>query len=417
MHTSSDCAARRAGDAPAERAAAATRGLRLLSTLPFGKVPFWREAVQDLSPRPGRTPRWLQRLGLLDPARIGSLLREAPRADAVLINGGERSDLIYLALAGLLPWIRTPHLIVDAHWQPGAGRLHRAVQRAILRAGRRLLAEVQIHSPEEIEPYARHFGLPREVLKPLPWSTSLTGYDLRRRVENGEAIVSGGHSYRDYATLLAAVQGRPWPLRIGLPPSPVTQAVRAQAAGLPNVQIVSDWTFQDYWQQVADSRVFAMPIVPGLQRCTADQTLLNAMALGTIVVATDALSSRLYIRHGETGFLVPEGDVQAWQRQLQAVFELPREQAQHIRDAAQREARTTFGEEERLARTLGRAALAARTARAARTSRAAQTANGAGAQPGRAAVPAPSGLLARLKRWWWLGGGAVAAGSMLAVEA
>ncbi|MCK6427160.1 MAG: glycosyltransferase [Burkholderiaceae bacterium] len=402
MPTSSDAAARPADATPADRAAAATRGLRLLSTLPFGKVPFWTAAVQDISPRPGGTPRWLQRLGLLDPARIGTLLRQAPRADAVLINGGERTDLLYLALAGLLPWIRTPHLIVDAHWQPGAGRLHRALQRAILRAGRRLLAEVQIHSPEEIEPYARHFGLPRSVLRPLPWSTSLTGYDIRRRSVQGEAIVSGGHSYRDYTTLLAAVRETGWPVRIGLPASPVTQAVRAQAADLPNVQIVSDWSFQDYWQQVADSRVFAMPIVPGLQRCTADQTLLNAMALGTIVVATDALSSRLYIRHGETGFLVPEGDPAAWRRQLQAVFELPQEQAQRIRDAAQRAATTTFGEEERLAQTLERAARVARHA-----------AHGAG----RPAEPAPAGLLARLKRWWWLGGGAVAAGSMLAVEA
>lgn len=397
-----DAAIRCADVTPAARVGTATAGLRLLSTLPFGKIPFWNSAVQDVSPRAERTPPWLKRLGLLDPARIGTLLRRAPRADAVLINGGERTDLIYLALAGLLPWIRAPHLVVDAHWQPGEGRVHRAIQRLVLRAGRRLLAEVQIHSPEEIEPYARHFGLPRDVLKPLPWSTSLTGYDIQRRSGDGEAIVSGGHSYRDYATLLAAVKDTPWPVRVGLPASPVTQAVRDWASGLPNVSIVSDWSFQEYWQQVADSRVFAMPIVPGLQRCTADQTLLNAMALGTIVVATDALSSRLYIRHGETGFLVPEGDPEAWRRQLKAVFELPREEAQRIRDAARREATTTFGEQERLARTLERAAEQARRWRN---------------RPERAPNPAPSGLVARLKQWWWLGGGAVAAGSLLVIEA
>jgi hypothetical protein len=33
----------------------------------------------------------------------------------VLLNGGERVDLVYLALAGLAPWIRAPHLIFDAH--------------------------------------------------------------------------------------------------------------------------------------------------------------------------------------------------------------------------------------------------------------------------------------------------------------
>lgn len=207
--------------------------------------------------------------------------------------------------------------------------------------------------------------------------------------------MTGGHSYRDYATLLAAVAGQPWPVRVGLPASPVTARVREAAAALPNVEVVSDWTYEQYWQQVADSRAFAMPIVPGLQRCTADQTILNAMALGTIVVATDALSSRLYIRHGQTGFLVPEGDPRAWRETLSHVHELPQAEAQRIRDAAKLEASTTFSEEERLLKTLERAAAAARE-RAAR----------GGTRIG--------GRLATLRRSlaWWAGAGGVGAASL-----
>lgn len=382
------------------RAASAVGRLRVISTLPFCKVGFWRDSVTSVEAnahsKGGILGRVWRRLGVPDPTVISRLLRLAPRADVVLINGGERADLFYLALAGLMPWIRAPHLIVDAHWQPGETKLLRALQRVILRLGRRLLAEVQIHSPEEIALYERNFGIPRHLLKPLPWSTSLQGYRIRRQAGASDAIVTGGHSYRDYETLLAAVSGQPWNVRIGLPASPVTAQVREAAAALPNVNVVSNWTFDQYWQQVADSRVFAMPIVAGLQRCTADQTILNAMALGTIVVATDALSSRLYIRHGQTGFLVAEGDPLAWRETLNHVYALPEVEAQRIRDAACLEASTTFSEEERLLRTLERAAMAARDRRAARS--------GAGL----------GGRLATIRRSiaWMAGAGGVGAASL-----
>ena len=336
---------------------------RLVSTLPFHNSPRWMAAVETVAARPARSPgRWRrlwQRAGVPDPGLVPRLLRRARDADAVLLNGGERADLLYLGLAGLCPWIHAPHLIVDAHWQPGASRLHRLAQRLPLHLGRHLLAEVQPHSPEEIPLYEQVFGLPRSVVRPLPWSTSLTGYEIQRRPGPGEAIVTGGHSYRDYATLIEAVRGQPWTLRIGLPPSHVSRQVAAMAAGMDNVEIVPDWSFQAYWQAVADSRVFAMPITPGLQRCTADQTICNAMALGTIVVATDAMSARLYIEHGRTGFLVPEGDVEGWRRTLAHVHALPEAEAQAIRDAAREVASTRFSEEARLEETLRRARRAA----------------------------------------------------------
>ena len=336
---------------------------RLLSTLPFHKSARWTAAVETIAPR-GQRPdsawrRLCARVGIPDPSVAWRLLRRAGSADAVLINGGERADFVYLAVAGLCPWISAPHLVVDAHWQPGRRAWHRFAQRACLRLGRRLLAEVQPHSQEEIPLYESVFGIPRAVVRPLPWSTSLTGYSIRRTADRGEAIVTGGHSYRDYATLLEAVRGQPWTLRIGLPPSHVSSDVAAKAASMPNVAVVSDWSFTDYWQAVADSLVFAMPITPGLKRCTADQTICNAMALGAIVVATDAMSSRIYIDHGRTGFLVPEGDVEAWRRTLAHASALAPSEAQRIREAAMHDAATRFSEDERIRETLRRAHQAA----------------------------------------------------------
>jgi glycosyltransferase involved in cell wall biosynthesis len=340
----------------------AARGgqLSILSTLPFKGVALWRDNVETLKRRDVSASSLAYRIGLVQPGLILDLLRRAPKADVVLLNGGERVDLIYLALAGLLPWIRTPHVIVDAHWQAKDGILG-ALQPLLLRLGRRLLAEVQPHSPEEIEILDERFGVPSDRVRPLVWSTSLSGYeDIRPRSTRDRVVVSGGHSYRDYPTLFDGVVRAGLRLRIGLPDSPVTASTRRLAEEREGIEIVSDWTIRQYWQAVADATVFAMPIPSGLTRCTADQTILNAMSFGTVVVATSAISSRLYIRHGENGFLVPPDDPQAWARTLRHVFELPPEEYARISHNAMSTIERDHREDTRLARTLVRAARNAR---------------------------------------------------------
>ncbi len=70
------------------------RRRRILSTLPFTKVGFWRDAVTTLpfDETPAGWRGWLARRGLLDPGRIGRLLRLAPRHDVVLRGARPCSD-------------------------------------------------------------------------------------------------------------------------------------------------------------------------------------------------------------------------------------------------------------------------------------------------------------------------------------
>jgi glycosyltransferase involved in cell wall biosynthesis len=55
----------------------------------------------------------------------------------------------------------------------------------------------------------------------------------------------------------------------------------------------------------------------------ASRSLLEAMAAGCVVFAADTEPVREMLRHGETGLLAPQGDVDSWERQALAVLADP----------------------------------------------------------------------------------------------
>ena len=324
------------------------RPYSILSTLPYPKIAFWNSTVQNLPRRPTWLDHWTRKIGIDDITLIARLLRHANGHDLVLLTGGERGDLIYLALAGLLPWIKTPHIIVDAHWQKASSRIGAALQRLILRMGDRLTRQVQPHSEEEVELYHDLFAVPFEKLHPIPWSTSLIGYDIKPSA--GDFILTGGESYRDYDTFARAIAPLDLPVEIGLPRTMQLPACLRQLP--PHVRVHTTLTNLEYMEKVAGCRIFAMPIVHGINRCTADRAILNAMHFGKIVVATDSIGSRPYIRHGINGFLVPEGDPAAMATALRHAFSLGPEQYGAIARQAEYDAKCRFNEELRCARIL-----------------------------------------------------------------
>jgi glycosyltransferase involved in cell wall biosynthesis len=325
--------------------------LRILSTLPYRKVPFWVRVVDTVAARRGRLGGLLRRAGITDLTLIFRLLVRAHRYDLVLLTGGERVDMVYAAVASLCPWVRTPHVIVDAHWQRADGLAHR-LQRLLLAASRRLVVQVQPHSVEEVSLYATHFGIPPQRQWTVPWSTSLLGYDLPEPSDDEAFILTGGFSFRDYDLFIEAAGRAGVPVKIGVPAAQVDDAFRAIVKRHPNVTLHTDWSNAQYLEQMARCRVFAMPIQQGLSRSTGDQALLNAMYFGKVVVASDSIGPRIYLRDGENGFLVREASVDAWVRALLSAFTLDRAAYRRLGAHAAFDARVHFNEPLRLARIL-----------------------------------------------------------------
>ncbi len=323
---------------------------RILSTLPYTKVTWWTQCVETL--QRGNLSGWARRLRMPDIFLPFQLLRCAPRYDLVLLTGGQRIDLVYLAMAGLAPWIQTPHVIVDAHWQKATGVVY-WLQKSVLRMGRRLTAQVQPHSTEEVRLYHELFGIPTEILSPIPYSTSLTGWDVTpaSAAEIGDFVLTGGVSFRDYETLFAAVRQLDFEVQIGLPQQHRSRRIIRRGRNCPNVKFYT-WSNAQFIRKMAACRVFVVPIQPGLTRCTADQTILNAMYFGKVVVATDSIGSRVYIRDGVNGFLVPEGSVAGWVETIRRVYAMSNAEYYRIGQRAAYDARVRFNEQLRLTRTL-----------------------------------------------------------------
>jgi len=333
-----------------EQVAARAAKYRILSTLPYTKVPFWVSATHTVNLRRGQG--WASRRGIPEALFVLKLLRHANHHDIVLLTGGERRDLVYAAIAGLCWWIRTPHVIVDAHWQQGTGLKH-TLQKWLLRLSGRLVKQVQPHSAEEVQIYHRIFQLPLSKLAPIPWSTSLIGFDDVSPTDVEEPFVlTGGLSFRDYGVFLAAAKQSGLRIKIGLPKAGVTQQIQALVDQCPNVSLHTAWSNADYVRQMQLCRVFAMPITQRLTRSTADQTLLNAMHYGKVVVSTDSIGPRIYIRDGENGYLVREATPQAWARTLKHAFDLSADAYARVERQAWYDARVVFNEPLRLARTL-----------------------------------------------------------------
>lgn len=320
----------------ADRVVERARQYRIFSTLPYTKVPFWTRAVTTQ-----RSPS----------------LRNAHEYDLVLLNGGERRDLVYAAIAGMCPWIKTPHVIVDAHWQKGTGLKHK-LQRLLLRMSRRLVKQVQVHSAEEVPLYHDIFGIPLATLIDIPYSTSLIGHAEvmpSHVAPEPPFILTGGMSFRDYEVFLAAAKLSGLRIKIGLPKAGVTDRIRWLALECPNVSLHTDWTNADYVHQMQLCRVFAMPIQQGMTRSTADQTILNAMHFGKVVVASDSIGPRIYIRDKLNGFLVKQATHVAWAWELKHAFHLEPAAYDSIGRRASYDARVEFNEPLRLARTLASA--------------------------------------------------------------
>lgn len=257
--------------------------------------------------REAHPPEWLDVLPPADRTReelIRRVLTPRRRHRLVVLNGAERVDQIAAILIRLLP--RPPAVLLsDCAWKTGS-RLERTVNRV----GARLLDGAEtfycVTSTDEVRIFPQTWGVDPGRVFFTPFCVTLPDEELDEpAVRHDGGIFAGGDSMRDYGPLLETA---------GELPARVTLATSSLPSGqddLPPNVIAGPVPHDEYQRLLRDSTAVVVPMAPMAERSAGQQTYLNAMALGKVVVVTDTPGARDYVRDGETGIIVPAGDSKA----------------------------------------------------------------------------------------------------------
>ena len=125
------------------------------------------------------------------------------------------------------------------------------------------------------------------------------------RAAHGRAILAvGDDNGQEYPTLLRALAGLDTPSSIrtslALDLDPVAHAAVAVAR--------ERLTPRDFRALYANSRFVVVPLRRDTTNASGINTILEAGAMGKAVVVSDSDGIREFVRHGETGLVVPAGD-------------------------------------------------------------------------------------------------------------
>ncbi|NSW78205.1 MAG: glycosyltransferase family 4 protein [Chthonomonadetes bacterium] len=164
-----------------------------------------------------------------------------------------------------------------------------------------------VYAPSVAQRYSVHYGVPCEKTIPLKFHHTLSGFEIPERA-NGDYIFAGGDSKRNYDLLLQAVRDLPCKVFI---------ATRKPAPS--NIPSNVTWRAvepQEFRQLMAGSQFVVLPLDTSGGATSGQQSYLNAMALGKLVIVTDTEDASYYIEHGVTGILVPSGDADELRRAI-----------------------------------------------------------------------------------------------------
>jgi glycosyltransferase involved in cell wall biosynthesis len=271
---------------------------RLLTTVPHEFVAL----------TPERLGWWRERATVVDRrehSRLGyvrTVVHAAAYHDAVLLDGsiGARELYADLVIAGLIGR-RTKRIVIsDATWKRG-GPVDRMLMGAGLRwidTPRTLYCELSI---AELRTFPRSWEVDTGRVVFTPFCFTLTEDELMMPTSEGGGVFAGGDSMRDYTPLLEVAPGLPSRVTIS------SVSIRTRSQGNLTVARVAH---EEFNRQLRAASVVVVPLAR-TERSAGQQTYLNAMALGNLVVDTDAPRVGEYVEDGVSVLVYPGGEPRA----------------------------------------------------------------------------------------------------------
>jgi glycosyltransferase involved in cell wall biosynthesis len=231
-------------------------------------------------------------------------VREARKADALIAMGDDVG--VYAALFKWLLRCRTPLVVICLNLRSRRARL------AFGRLG--LQRQVQRFLPYSTgirDVLVDEYGVSPDRIDMLHNTVDHRYFDGDDERADPRQIASAGLALRDYPTLLAATRGLDATVKIEANSAWFAQSTTFAPEDLhEGVELCNDGTTAGLREIYATSAIIVVPLLE-VGEPAGNTTILEGMAMRKPVVASNISMGSDHIIDGETGFLVPPGDVGA----------------------------------------------------------------------------------------------------------
>ncbi|MEX0271605.1 glycosyltransferase family 4 protein [Leptolyngbyaceae cyanobacterium UHCC 1019] len=203
-------------------------------------------------------------------------------------------------------------------WLFNVGTCQSGLRRWMAQASLQQVNRFVVHTRRECEMYSQWLGLPKERFVFLPYQVADIPVTYSENTTQ-PFIAAIGSAHRDFPTLFQAVET----LKL---PTVIAAGSRALAGlQLPSlVQAPLDIGKQDCLRLAQEARINILPMKTNSQITAAGQvTIVEAMRMGRVVIASRCNGAEDYITHGETGLLVEPGSTPALIRAIETLWDDP----------------------------------------------------------------------------------------------
>lgn len=209
-------------------------------------------------------------------------------------------------------WKKPKHIILQFIMREQQDNWSSRLKYAFMRFVFSSVYRVVVSSKRELEYYREAFHWPHQKLVFVPFHTAPEFLERGLPAED-DYIIAAGRSFRDYGTLAEALRNS------GIQAVIVggNGTVR-EFAGIENICVLENISATELDDLIMRARAVVVPL-QDRKISIGQSVILQAMAMGKAVIATETAGTVDYIRNMETGILVPPGDIPAMKHALSLI--------------------------------------------------------------------------------------------------
>jgi glycosyltransferase involved in cell wall biosynthesis len=174
---------------------------------------------------------------------------------------------------------------------------------------RKSLLAAHVMTEWEGSHYSEFFEIPKEHFVFIPWPKRLRDdqfVEALTPASTERLVVSSGREACDWETLFKAAEGQDWRLKVICSRRDLPRVRRLNRNGIADV--LCDIPSEDHQSQIQRAAVYVLSLFER-ERSSGHVRISDATRAGIPIVATAVKGIEGYIDDGETGLLVPPGDV------------------------------------------------------------------------------------------------------------